>query len=113
MLTDSERLRLRALLREQLDGTRARVVDLEEELRSIVESSEGANIDDEHDPEGATIAFERAMVITLLETARTHVSELEHALTGEADGRCSVCGDGIVWERLLAHPTATTCVGCA
>lgn len=117
VLTDPQRAQLEGLLREELATTRARLVDLTAELRSIVESSEGANIDDEHDPEGATIAFERAMVLTLLDTARTHESELEKALDpargAHLQGRCVVCGDTIPWERLLAQPTASTCVDCA
>lgn len=36
---------------------------------------------------------------------------LERARTGRY-GRCSVCGRRIDAERLLAHPTATTCWPC-
>src|SRR5258708_30279783 len=42
----------RAAAAERLDG-------LEREFTELVESARQSNVDDEHDPEGATIAFER------------------------------------------------------
>ena len=37
------------------------------EFRNLVDAGDGTNIDDEHDPEGATIAFERAQVAALID----------------------------------------------
>jgi DnaK suppressor protein len=72
--------------------------------------------DDEHDPEGTTIAFERAQVTALLERARRRVADLDDALLRlEAGdyGLCESCGGGIAPERLEARPSARTCMACA
>lgn len=116
VMDDERTAQLRALLAAQVIETAQRIVDLDAELASIVEASDRANIDDEHDPEGATIAFERAMVITLLDTARSSLVELDQAtasLDSGTFGRCHACGATIPWERLEARPSTTTCVDCA
>ena len=72
--------------------------------------------DDEHDPEGSTVGFERALVIDLLTQAEADVVALDVAL-GDLDagvyGSCDACGRPIPGERLAAHPTARHCVACA
>ncbi len=86
------------------------------ELDDIVAGSAGSNIDDEHDPEGSTIAFERAQIATLLREARAYLGELDRASARlEAGGywACERCGGPIAEERLAARPAARTCVGCA
>ena len=54
-------------LRARLERERLRVADrvaeLTREFDAIVSASAAANLDDEHDPEGATIGFERAQVM--------------------------------------------------
>jgi DnaK suppressor protein len=72
--------------------------------------------DDEHDPEGTTIAFERAQVSALLDRARQRVVELDEALARLDDGsygRCVGCGRPIAPERLEARPAARACIDCA
>ena len=72
-------------------------------------------MDDEHDPEGATIAFERQQVGTFIADARRHVEALDAALVRVAQGTygiCERCGDHIAPARLQARPTATRCVPC-
>jgi DnaK suppressor protein len=81
-----------------------------------VEASRDSNADDEHDPEGATIAFERSQLSALLRQAREHLDEVEAAqrrLRDGSYGRCEVCGAAIAAARLAARPVASTCVGCA
>jgi len=96
--------------------TEARIVSLERDWTGIVESSAMTSGDDEHDPEGATIAFERAQIETLIEVAREHLDEIDDALervrTG-AYGTCEVCGQPIAAGRLEVRPFATTCITCA
>ncbi|MEU1076172.1 MULTISPECIES: TraR/DksA C4-type zinc finger protein [unclassified Streptomyces] len=73
-------------------------------------------VDDEHDPEGGTTAFERAHVASLMAAAREHLEELDRALERLEHGqygRCEVCGETIPPERLEIRPAATRCVGCA
>ncbi|CAN5434778.1 TraR/DksA C4-type zinc finger protein [soil metagenome] len=115
-LSDAQLATIRRELAAQRLETEERIVSLGAERQSIVESAEVANIDDEHDPEGATIAYERALVISLLDTARSTLAELdaaESAIAHGTCGSCSVCAGPIGAERLMARPTALTCVDCA
>jgi DnaK suppressor protein len=72
--------------------------------------------DDEHDPDGATIGFERAQLATLVAGARAHLVALDRAIerlgTG-APAHCARCGRPIPVERLLALPGAVECLDCA
>jgi DnaK suppressor protein len=112
---------------EEADDTRARLgaerqaaVDrlagLDREFEGIVEAAGSANADDEHDPEGATIAFERQHVAALLGQAREQLRQLDAALGRLDDGSyglCSRCGRPIGAARLEARPAAETCITCA
>jgi len=93
-----------------------RIAALERDIATIVESAKGGATDDEHDAEGATIAFERAQAMALLEETRTQVEALDTALarvdTGSY-GVCESCGQDIAPERLAARPSATLCITCA
>jgi DnaK suppressor protein len=92
------------------------VDDLRRDLEAVIDASADANADDEHDPEGSTIGFERAQVASLLDQARSRLADVDRATTrlaAGAYGRCERCGGRVGRERLAAHPTAATCVGCA
>ena len=94
----------------------ARLASLERDFGGIVAAARDAATDDEHDPEGATLAYERQHVAALADAAREDLAEIEAALARLADGSygtCQVCGARISAERLAARPTARTCVGCA
>ncbi|MBI4941384.1 MAG: TraR/DksA C4-type zinc finger protein [Actinobacteria bacterium] len=94
----------------------AQVTDLERQHARFVEASKDSNADDEHDPEGATIAFEREQVTALLDRARRSRAALEQALARLDDGRygvCERCGGPIAPARLEARPEAATCIACA
>jgi DnaK suppressor protein len=105
-----------ALLVADRATTERRIVSLERDWSGIVESSAMTSGDDEHDPEGATIAFERAQIETLIEQARAHLDEIDDALervrTGSY-GSCERCGQPIAAGRLEARPFSTTCITCA
>src|SRR5580693_1480676 len=103
------------LLAEQARA-RQRVAALEREFAGLAEAATAAGTDDEHDPEGATLAFERQHAAALLEAAREQVAAAEAALRRLDEGRygvCERCGQPIGAERLAARPTASTCVRCA
>jgi RNA polymerase-binding transcription factor DksA len=109
-----------AAVQDALDAERqdtlARITALSREFNGIVESSAGVATDDEHDPEGATIAFERAQLAALTDQARSHLAELDEALDRLRQGRygrCERCGRPIGAERLAARPAARTCIICA
>lgn len=72
-----------------------------------------SNVDDEHDPEGATIAFELSQASALLEQSRAQLAQVEAALARAAAGRygvCEVCGDEIAEGRLEARPWTPYCI---
>jgi RNA polymerase-binding transcription factor DksA len=98
------------------DRAVTRVEALAASLQAIVAASESANLDDEHDPEGSTVGFERAQVQALLDAARARLTELDAArerLDRGAYGICDTCGAAISSLRLEAQPAARTCVECA
>ncbi len=106
----------RAALEAERAHVDARASSLERELASLAEQQSLTSHDDEHDPEGVTIAVQRAQLQGLLDAARTELVELGRAEGRIADGtygRCLTCGGEIAPERLEALPATTTCIGCA
>lgn len=107
-------------LRGRLEADRAATAEQIESLRAdwskIVEASALVATDDEHDPEGSTIAFERSQVAALIVQARARLDDLDRAvdqLSRGSYGRCAGCGLPIGEERLAARPAARTCISCA
>ena len=105
---------------ELLAAERARamrqVAALEREFAGLAEAASAGGTDDEHDPEGATLAFERQHAAALLERARERLAAIEVALDRVRDGRyglCDRCGQPIGDDRLAARPAALTCIRCA
>ncbi|MBD3782743.1 MAG: TraR/DksA C4-type zinc finger protein [Micrococcales bacterium] len=86
---------------------------MEDDMARLVAASVDSNADDEHDPEGQTIAYERSQLAALTAGLRAHLGELDAALVRVEEGRyglCTVCGEPIPDGRLEARPTARTCV---
>jgi DnaK suppressor protein len=104
-----------ALAAERI-ATQARIGAMTAAFEEMVAASVDANNDDEHDPEGSTLAFERAQVAALLLGARTALADLDRALArvdaGDY-GNCKECGAPIAPERLAARPVTETCISCA
>jgi DnaK suppressor protein len=106
----------RDLLATARAGAAQRLAALERDWTRIVESSTSVATDDEHDPEGATIAFERAQIDALLDQARHQLVDLDEAtqrVQSGCYGICEGCGRPIAPERLAARPAARTCISCA
>ena len=106
----------RAELLAERQQTEARLAGLERDFASSVAAAEAANTDDEHDPEGATLAFERQHVAALIDAARDRLGQIGDALAridAGTYGQCSRCGGPIGAERLAARPAANTCIDCA
>jgi RNA polymerase-binding transcription factor DksA len=106
--------------RERLAAERAsaaeRLAGLEREFAGLVESARQSNADDEHDPEGVTVAFERQHIAALISQARERLAEIRAALARLDDGsywRCGQCGQPIGAERLAARPATGICISCA
>ncbi|WP_142064502.1 TraR/DksA C4-type zinc finger protein [Pseudarthrobacter sp. B4EP4b] len=110
-MPDFERFRI--LLEEE----RARKVALLPALRADIVSANSArqnsNVDDEHDPEGSTIAFELSQASALLKQSSAGLDEVDAALARIADGTygtCAVCGEAIAEGRLEARPWTPFCI---
>ena len=103
----------RDLLADERAATLGRVQTLAGSLSDIVSNTDGANSDDEHDPEGSTIAFERAQVSALLAAARAYLEALDDALARLSGGtywECQRCGGRLhpnAWRRGLPPCTAS------
>ena len=112
----AERRDIAELLAAEQAATRERLAGLERERATIIESAGSAGNDDEHDPEGHTIAFERQHIAALISQAREHLGQIDAAIRRLADGSygvCESCGQQIAAARLAARPIATLCMGCA
>ena len=104
------------LLSADQQATGARREQLQRDLRDIVAAASDVATDDEHDSEGATIAYERSRTQALIKQADDHLAEIEHArarITAGTYGACEVCGRPIAAERLEARPVVRTCIACA
>ncbi len=104
------------LLRQERVQTLRRLAGLTASFDEVVAASKDTNADDEHDPEGATIAFERSQVGALVRQVRAHLAEIDAAqdrLAAGTYGVCERCGQPIAAARLEARPAARTCVACA
>ncbi len=106
--------------RDRLAEARARAAgqlsQLERDHARIVAAAQDSNADDEHDPEGATIAFEREQLAALLIRAQETRAEIDQALARLDQGTygvCERCGDPIAPGRLEALPAVRTCITCA
>ncbi|GAA1785623.1 TraR/DksA C4-type zinc finger protein [Luedemannella flava] len=106
--------------RERLNAARVdtvgQIAALTADLHGVMAAAYVVATDDEHDPEGATIAFERAQVAALLDQARQRLADLDDALARldqGSYGTCAGCGRPIDPERLVARPAARTCITCA
>jgi DnaK suppressor protein len=111
---ESSEIQLR--LEEEREGVLAGIDAISADFDAIVASSTDANSDDEHDPEGATVAFEKAHLASLLDDARVTLAAIEAALAKLRDGHygeCDRCGDPISEERLRALPWTRSCFSCA
>ena len=105
---------------DRLEDERAeavsRLASVAGDFDAVVAASRDTNADDEHDPEGATIAFERSQIGALVRQLRGHLEEIDAALERVAAGTygtCESCGGTIGEARLEARPVARTCIRCA
>ena len=110
MIDPAERLRVTR------DDALALADRLLADMEAVAAAREGANVDDEHDPEGSTIAYERSQLDAVRRSALERAADAESALARVADGtfgRCERCSARIGEARLEARPTARLCIDCA
>ena len=85
-----ERMDARELLAEEKASTLARLAGLTADYDEVVAASLDTNADDEHDPEGHTIAFERSQIGALVKQVRHHLEEVDAALERVEEGTYGV-----------------------
>jgi RNA polymerase-binding transcription factor DksA len=78
-------------LREERDEVRARLASMTTDLESLFAAAVDSNADDEHDPEGQTIAYERSQLEALIQAARDHLAGIEAGLLRLEQGRYGIC----------------------
>ena len=104
-MATARELKQAELLRAEQARAQQRIAALEREFADIAAAAAAGGTDDEHDPEGATLAFERQHAAALLAAAREQLAAIEAALQRLATGRygiCERCGQPIGPERLAA-----------
>lgn len=110
-MVDVEHFRI--LLLAERDRKLALLPALRQDITSVNAARQDSNVDDEHDPEGATIAFELSQASALLEQSRKGLAQIEAALARIADGTygiCAVCGGPVAEGRLEARPWTPYCI---
>ena len=102
-----------ARLREERDEVRSRLETMSRDMEDLIAASADSNADDEHDPEGQTIAYERSQLAALIQGAEEHLAGIEAGMIRLKEGSygiCEVCHQPIPAARLEARPTAQTCI---
>ncbi|GAB2464371.1 RNA polymerase-binding transcription factor DksA [Conyzicola lurida] len=115
-LTSRQRSHFRKRLDDDRTETAELIIRLDADVASFHGSRAGSSVDDEHDPEGPTLAFEQSQASAILEQTRVHLSQIDKALERlEAGtfGSCVTCLRPIPVARLEARPYSTQCVACA
>ncbi|BCW71250.1 TraR/DksA C4-type zinc finger protein [Arthrobacter sp. NicSoilB8] len=110
-MVDVERFRI--LLHEERDRKLALLPALRGDILAVNAARRDSNVDDEHDPEGATIAFELSQASALLEQSRAGLAHIDAALSRIENGTyglCDVCGAVIPDGRLEARPWTPYCL---
>ncbi|WP_024820944.1 TraR/DksA family transcriptional regulator [Arthrobacter sp. 31Y] len=110
-MVDAERFRV--LLEEERNRKLQLLKALRSDINSVSLARQDSNVDDEHDPEGSTIAFELSQASALMGQSRVGLEQIEEALARIADGsygRCAICGVTIPEGRLEARPWTPFCV---
>lgn len=106
----------RSQLAQSVAVTNERIASLTQNFDEIVDAASEVATDDEHDPEGHTIAWERQQISALIEEATANLVQLraaEERLDAGTYGVCVTCEREISPMRLDALPAAPNCVACA
>ncbi len=110
-MVDVERFRI--LLTQERERKLALLPALRRDISAVNAARQDSNVDDEHDPEGSTIAFELSQASALLAQSRASLAQVEAALARIAAGSygiCAVCGGPIAEGRLEARPWTPYCI---
>ncbi len=106
--------------RDELGARRREVLDRQGRLAALLEDAREARsdgqADDEHDPEGPTMAATWSQLTGLHGDLDAELMQIDRAL-GRIEagtyGTCAECGRPIGVARLRARPYAELCIDCA
>lgn len=110
-MVDAQRYRF--LLEEERNRKLELLKALGSDITSVSLARQDSNVDDEHDPEGSTIAFELSQASALMGQSRFGLEQIDEALARIDEGTyglCAVCGTAIPEGRLEARPWTPFCV---
>jgi DnaK suppressor protein len=107
-------------MQRHIVGERARLQALVDSITAsfddLTAAADASPPDDEHDPEGHTIAFERSQLAARRDSFIAAIQELDQAeerVVAGLPSLCEECAQPIPNERLLALPATTRCIRCA
>jgi DnaK suppressor protein len=115
-LTARQLTSLRTHLAADREQTLGLIDSVTGEMESFVSARRDTATDDEHDPEGPTLAFERSQASAVLTQSLQHLTEIDSALLRIDEGTfglCLSCKTPIALGRLEARPQAPLCISCA
>lgn len=116
IFTRSQEAKFRARLEKDFADEMEIIQQLTGEMDSFLDSRRDVPTDDEHDPEGPTLAFERAQAGAILVQVRARMVDTVKALERLKDGSygiCQNCKTQIAAGRLDARPSTPFCISCA
>lgn len=105
--------RFRRLLEVERSEKMSLITALRADIAAAYSARRDSNVDDEHDPEGSTIAFELSQASSLVDQSQAKLVQVEAALGRLADGTfglCLGCGRMIAEGRLEARPWTPYCI---
>lgn len=104
------------MLDERRIDVEHRLVAITGDMRVLADARGASTSDDEHDPEGVTLAEEWSRLAGMRDGLEDELRSIQGALirldAGEY-GVCTVCGTDIPVERLEVRPFTDRCVRCA
>ena len=115
-LTSRQLSALRVHLNSDREQTMLLIANIRSEMGAFVDARRDTATDDEHDPEGPTLAFERSQASAILDQSMHHVVEIDSALERMDEGTyglCVSCNGPIKLGRLQVRPQASLCIACA
>ncbi len=115
-LTRAQETRFRKRLEKDFADELDLITQLGAEMASFLETRRDMPTDDEHDPEGPTLAFERSQANAILQQVRQRSVDTANALERLKNGTygvCQTCNDHISMGRLEARPSTPYCISCA
>jgi RNA polymerase-binding transcription factor DksA len=115
-LTPRQRTALRSHLAGDREKTRLLIEQIGEQMSAFMAARRDTATDDEHDPEGPTLAFERSQSSAMLAQSEQHLADIDAALLRlelGTYGLCMKCRSAIAVGRLQVRPQASLCIHCA